>query len=673
MLFKLSVKNIKNSLRDYSVYFLTLVIGVMIFYSFNAIGGSKAFSEIAENHGKMADLLLSALSGVSIFVAVVLGMLIVYASRFLMKRRNKEFALYMILGMGKSQVSRLLLIETLIIGTCSLFVGIIFGIGLSQLMGIFVIKLFSVDMTFYSFAVSGAAIRQTIICFLIMYVVVMLFNGGAVTRMKLIDLIQSGKKSEKIKMKNPVVCLILFTITAFILGYCYYKVGWKSTEVTYNEIFLYVIIGAISTFLMFWSVSGMLLRVVMFMKKRYFSGLNSFTFRQISSKVNTVVMSMTIICLMLFFTICMLSSAFSLRNGMNSMVEKCNVDFSIKIKAIMGNDKDTDLCKDVVEAYSESGADLPSYFESYAHYHDYIDESMLFSGSKIDAIPGLIFAFDINPVGIMKVSDFNDVMAIYGNEGLELAENEFVMLCNYQNNSNIYNDYLEKDSSAVVFGHELTSKMNTVKTGAVELSGGSSCTGIMVVPDSIVDEKYASEDHFIGNYKAANDQEKLKIEEELQKLKEKVDRDHGDYALFQATKIEITESTLGIGALATIIGLYLGMIFLIASGAILSLRELSDSVDSVQRYAVLRKIGVEEKEISRSLFRQTGIFFLLPLILAIIHSYFGIKYASVFIKMFGTEGILMSMSVTILVILLIYGGYFAVSYFGSKRIIRGNV
>ena len=134
MLFKLSLSNIRKSLRDYAIYFFTLIIGVSVFYVFNAIGGQAAMMEVSKNRGDIIELLTSLLSGVSVFVAGVLGLLIIYASRFLMKRRNKEFALYMMLGMGKGKISAILLMETIIIGIGSLGVGLIVGIGLSQLM-----------------------------------------------------------------------------------------------------------------------------------------------------------------------------------------------------------------------------------------------------------------------------------------------------------------------------------------------------------------------------------------------------------------------------------------------------------------------------------------------------------------------------------------------------------
>lgn len=330
MLFKLSLSNIRKSLRDYAIYFFTLIIGVSVFYVFNAIGGQAAMMEVSKNRGDIIELLTSLLSGVSVFVAGVLGLLIIYASRFLMKRRNKEFALYMMLGMGKSKISAILLMETIIIGIGSLGVGLIVGIGLSQLMSALVANLFEADMTAYKFSVSGEAIVKTILYFAVMYLVVMIFNSAVITKMKLIDLIQSGKRSEHIKLKNPWLCVLIFFIAAVALGYAYYQVGWNYSQLSGKKMTLYIAMGVFATFLIFWSVSGMLLRIVMSMKNVYFRSLNAFTFRQISSKVGTMVFSMTVICLMLFVTICTLAASFSVRNSMNAnLQELCPADFEI--------------------------------------------------------------------------------------------------------------------------------------------------------------------------------------------------------------------------------------------------------------------------------------------------------------------------------------------------------
>ena len=137
-LFKLSVSNMKKSIKDYAIYFFTLVLGVAIFYVFNAIETQTAMLRISADTRQVVQLMSKMIAGVSVFIAFVLGFLIIYASRFLMKRRNKEFGLYLILGMGKRKVSTMLFIETLIIGLVSLVVGLLAGIGISQITSVLV-------------------------------------------------------------------------------------------------------------------------------------------------------------------------------------------------------------------------------------------------------------------------------------------------------------------------------------------------------------------------------------------------------------------------------------------------------------------------------------------------------------------------------------------------------
>ena len=156
MLFKISMSNIRKSIKDYAVYFFTLIIGVAVFYVFNAIETQTAFMTVSEDRREIINFLNRAISAVSVFVAVVLGLLIVYASRFLMKRRNKEFAIHMMLGMSKWKISAILLCETVIIGVGSLFVGILVGVGLSQVMSAVVANLFEADMSDYKFTVSSS-------------------------------------------------------------------------------------------------------------------------------------------------------------------------------------------------------------------------------------------------------------------------------------------------------------------------------------------------------------------------------------------------------------------------------------------------------------------------------------------------------------------------------------
>ena len=687
MLFKLSLGNIRRSLKDYAIYFFTLVIGVSVFYVFNAIGEQAAMMEVTVNRGDVVELLMTMMSGVSIFVAGVLGLLIVYASRFLMKRRNREFALYMTLGMGKGKVSAILLLETVFVGLFSLVIGLVLGIGLSQLMSALVASLFEADMTAYSFVVSNEAILKTVLYFVAMYLVVIAFNSLSISRMKLIDLLQSGKKAERIKLKNPVICIIIFLFAAALLAYAYYQVGWQFNDLNNKMLSIYIGMGAAATFLIFWSLSGMLLRIVMSIKRVYFRGLNGFTFRQISSKVSTMVLSMTIICLMLFVTVCTLSAAFSVRNSMNANMNKlCPVDFEIEYSEYTDKEKTETVSGDVTKLYADYGYDLTGNLSEYVHFHSYVDPEFTFGnllGNQLEAVSSEYgFLIYDSPFDVYRASDYNALMKLYGKEPLDIGEDEFALICNYKSMKQVFDQLLEEEYTATVMGHELKSKYAESQDGFVDISSQPVNDGLVVVPDSVAKEAYAGKDYVIGNYKDGAQENPVETERNIRQVNEAIhDRyeaavENGNNHNYSSwtinTKTDIADATIGLGAIASFLGLYIGIVFLIACGAILALKELSESVDSVNRYDMLRKIGAEESDINRSLFRKTGLFFLLPLLLAYIHSAFGLKFAMNFLQIFGTEKMWSSIILTSVILLLIYGGYFLITFYSSKRIIRGR-
>ena len=161
MLFKLALKNIKKSVKDYSIYFFTLVIGVVVFYVFNALDSQTAMLSVSESTREIINMLNMFLNGVSAFVAIILGGLIIYAGNFLIKRRKKEFGVYLTLGMSKRRMSMILLTETIIIGILSLAIGLVLGTALSQFMSVIVANIFEADMSRFTFVFSADAAIKT--------------------------------------------------------------------------------------------------------------------------------------------------------------------------------------------------------------------------------------------------------------------------------------------------------------------------------------------------------------------------------------------------------------------------------------------------------------------------------------------------------------------------------
>lgn len=684
MLFKLSLKNIRKSFKDYAIYFFTLILGVAIFYVFNAIESQTVLLNVTSSTREIIDLMVDMLSGVSVFVSFILGFLIIYASRFLMKRRNKEFGIYLTLGMSKKNISKIMLFETLFIGIISLIIGLLIGVLSSQLMSVLVANSFEADLTRFTFVFSSSAMIKTVIYFGIIYLLVMIFNVVNVGRCKLIDLIQANKKSEEVKMKNPFICIIVFIISVVMLGYAYYLVTSGLKVLTSDiSIFIPIILGCVSTFFIFWSLSGLILKIVMSFKGIYYRGLNSFVLRQVSSKINTTVFSITIICLMLFVTICVFSSSLSMKNFMTTNLTTLvpvDVEFSKRRNISEDYVNQTgyseilrqDSFLSIEESLKKVDFDIHTYLKDVVDVNIYASSDFTFVNTLGDAVDEIKRKYPFYtyyaPEEIMKLSDYNKVAKLYGHRQYTLNDDEYLIVADFESMIEMRNEALKTRPSISVFEVTLSPKYDECQNGFVRISSSHINTGIIIVPDHVVDEAYLEREILLANYKADSKEGKQEIENTFLDLGNHPNSN--TISLDASTKISIYEASVGLGAMVTFIGLYLGIIFLISSAAILALKELSESTDNKERYQMLRKIGADEKLIHHALLKQIAIFFSFPLILAIIHSIFGLEFCKYILMTFGDEEMVKSISMTAIFLVIIYGGYFLITYYCSKNIIK---
>lgn len=684
MLFKISLKNIRKSLKDYTVYFFTLILGVAIFYVFNAIDSQSVMLDVRANVMDIIKLMNDMLSGVSVFVSCILGFLIIYASRFLIKRRNKEFGIYLTLGMSKRKISAILFFETLLIGIVSLVAGLVIGTILSQFMSVIVANMFDADMTKFKFIFSMKACVKTLIYFAIMYVLVMIFNTFSISRCKLIDLLNAGKKTEKVTMKNPVVCTIVFVIGVGILSYAYWMVtrGVRTLN-TFDKIGIPIALGCVATFLIFWSVSGFMIRIFTSIKSVYYKGVNSFVLRQFCSKINTTVFSTTVICIMLFITISVLSAALSMKDSLSKDLDSmCPVDVQLAKYSYDAmseayatsqnmNEKDREMLEDsklsIIETLNNSGFDAQKYFKDVVEYNIYntgltVKDTL----GDINTDDYQFMADAIMPV--MTIGDYNSVARLYGNSTYELNDDEYIIVADYKNMVMIRNQALKKGIILSVNGKEYKPRYNECKDGFVKIGVQNMNDGILVVPDNAVKSQQVRNMGLSADYRADTKEERYSIETQLDNLMKNISFKKS--FISWNSRIDLAESSVGLGALVTFIALYLGIIFLISSAAILALRELSDSADNKERYGMLRKLGVDERMIDMALFKQIGIFFAFPLILALIHSVFGIKFINIILATMGMSSMAASIGLTLAFVAVIYGGYFLITYLCSRSIIR---
>ncbi|EPY2307576.1 FtsX-like permease family protein [Clostridium sporogenes] len=660
---KIAFKNIKKSYKDYTIYFLTLILAVCIFYSFNSIDSQKALTDIKSSGGNYVSKLMDFMSAVSVFVSIILGSLILYANNFLIKKRKKELGIYMILGMGKRKISKILVTETSIVGVISLIAGLIIGIGVSQGLSVFTLKLFEVSINEYRFAVSTRAIGKTILYFGIMFLLVMIFNAFVISKYKIIELLTSGRKNENIKFKNTFIYLLSFLLCAALLGFAYksiLKTGLNLREPMFKPSIAFVIVG---TVLFFFSLAGVILYVVNKNKKIYFKGLNMFVVKQINSKVNTNFLSMSLICLMLFITMLVLSTGISFKNGLEEGFKiKAPFDASIRI---LNNSKKDNL-EDVLEKINFKRSEN----EKYATCNEYIP------GIKLNSLLSITGKdYKDAKVSFVKISDYNKMLKLKGKKEINLNKNEILIMSNDNTVVKQANEKLKNSKKFNIKGKEYLVKNNKIIDENLQNYFFADNMLTIIISDEFLYD-YNGISFSILNVMYSDKNREKSNKKYSQINKNFVDGKYKSLNISYMSafsKDDIYSGSKGATTSILFVGIYLGLVFLITSMAVLALQQLSEASDSIERYKALKRIGANSKMIDKTIFRQTLIYFALPMILALIHSMIGINVVSDYISVFTKIDISFSALITALIFIVVYAGYFYTTYTGYKNIVKSNI
>ncbi|PEB44049.1 ABC transporter, partial [Bacillus thuringiensis] len=639
---KIAIGNVKKSFKDYAIYFLTLTLAVCIFYSFNSIESQKALIEINASDRKYVPTVMNAISNVSVFVSVILGGLILYANNFLIKKRKKELGIYMTLGMGRRNISRILVTETFLVGIISLVSGLIIGIGVSQGLSTFALKLFELPINKYKFIISTSAIGKSVLYFGIMFLLVMLFNIYVVSKYKIIDMLTAGRKNEDVKFRNPLIYVITFIMCVASLGYAYVTVLRIGLNYQNPILVISILLGILGTFLFFFSLSGFILYVVKKNKKVYFKGLNIFIIKQINSKVNTNFISMSVICLMLFLTMVTLSTGISFNRMMDATIKE-TTPFDASI--VLVNRDESYTIEDVLD---KSNFKL-SNNEKYVSYNVYSTEMKVG-----DLIPEVFKDYRDSGANIIKVSDYNKILNLKGEKKITLNNNEVVLLSNINRLLTPINKRLKNSNKVNIKEKEYLVKNAKVIQENLYTSDAQLNFFAIVINDEFVSDHKISTSVLNINYVDGNREEyNKKYDNVAQGFYDENGPKLNIGYISGKSKDEVRAESKGLKTIIMFIGIYIGIVFLITSMAVLALQQLSEASDSIDRYKSLKRIGSNGTMINKTIFIQTFVYFSLPVILALIHSIVGIYVINNFINAIQPTDITLPALMTGLVFLVV--------------------
>ena len=659
---KLIIKNVRKNIRDYLIYFLTLMISVSVFYAFNSISDQPAFSEMGMTKTLLYDQLGILLSTLTVLIAVVLAFLIIYANQFLLKRRKKELGLYMVLGMKKGRISRIFAGETFCVGVIALVTGLCLGVALSQGISLVALKLFAIELSKFQLVFSMGAFQKTALCFAVIFLLVMTFNVWSVSSVQLIDLLTAGRKNETSQNRSRLLPVLLFFVSlACILssGVMFYRNGILPSRENRSFQVAGILLVA-GTFLFFYSLSTVFVQILRANSNVYLRGLNTFLVRQIGSKIRTNYFIMTIVCGLLTVTICAVSVGVSTALAMNELSGSAT-PYDLNVLSNVSMDGDSSI----LEYLASKDADLSSYAENMEQISIYEADftyGSLFEGQDVELWP-IDEGISDSGVSVLAVSDFNRALAMQGKEPVALTENQYLLNCNYKGTFQYVEKALESHADLVLAGIPLQRASDTVLEETYFMTSvGNNDRGSLIVPDAVVHSLTKDVNVLLVQYRPDADSDAV-----LQKMIPiGLDDTHG---YRYAEKNMMYDMFYGLNALISFLCCYIGLIFLLICAALLALKQLTETTDNIYRYGLLQKLGAKKEQINRALLFQTAIFFAAPLAVAGIFSAVLMGKAMEIVEEFMNIHISTNLGFTVVLFLVVYGSYFLATYLSCKRMV----
>ncbi len=718
MLLKLAWRNIRHSFRDYTIYFLTILFGVAVFYAFNSIGEQSVMMDIeTASSESVLDLTQQMIGLVSSLIAFVLGFLVIYSNGFLIRRRKREFGTYMLLGMPNTQVSLIMLLETVLVGILSLIIGLLIGVLLSQGLSFVTAMLFGTVITNYQFVFSFDAFILTIVCFAVIYVVVAVFNTFTINRQRLINLLNANELNQKQIVRNPWICLVVFILSIAILAFAYWLLIKSRMQYLDSPEFIgATVCMLIGTLLLFWSLAGFVIAVITKLRGVYFRGLVPFTVRQIASRINTAFASLWMVCIMLFFSITIFSIGMGLVQAFVGDVEKAN-PYDASLCSVMylparesGNfDEPADAARKMQEIAPNSFgraekynwnmkdqlydnapvlwdetvsqyAQLSLYEAQDTNYAELLGFLQQDVREKIEAQSNL----NLGGISIVSESDVNDTLRMLGKSEISLESDQCLIVNTFGSTAAAAKNISEATPTITLQGDKYKYGRDVVD---LEISDNSipATALITVVPDKVIDSLIAQGaipyESFLnimyqanGKTAAQNDVMLREIVVKTQPIDPVVSADTGDSYTSEEwpvssilTAYDMIDQSRGLKVMITYLAVYIAFILLVATAAVLAVQQLSQTADSLPRYMMLSRIGCSTSTLDRSLFAQVAIYFLLPLAVAICHSACAIYVTNEsLIKGLGVQDVSSSILAAAILVFGIYGIYMIITYLVSR-------
>ena len=676
MLGKLSIRNAKRQAKDYIIYFITVAISVALMFSFNSIAVSEDIVELSS----MMKAFSQSISIISFIIILVMAWLINYTMKFMLEKRSKEFGTYEILGIEKKDISNMFTLENIIIGILAFIVGILLGIVLYQLFVSIIMNIFNQPYEI-TINLNLLAVGITAIYFFGIFLLVLFNSRRKIKKTKVYDLLYAEKKNENNIIKKSrgnvflfVVSIVLLVTALLIIKDSFYNIEEETSATKVLSAIIMLIVGI---YLFYISLSSFIVKRYLNNKKRKYKKDNMFLYRNLTSKINTISITMGTIALM--FTIILIGGNVALL--MNNMLNN-EIDMGYPFE-IMISTKDGDFSK--YKKYIEENAKVIDMHE----YQIYDIPNTGIHEALYDTIFDDRYFDDIDTV--MSLTDYNRLREILGLEKLTLNDDE-IIIQTMKTAENFFVEYVKDHPSVKIAGKDLKIKeVSGENLSQISFNGYTYC---LVVPDSlmpsIIEESKKTEksEFYDFNYKLVAQTENSTDEEFYNGLSDLIETqeitetyEYGGEVEEYTTEFSLAtvntrgariSETKSFFTIISFLAFYIALVFLMTTATLLAIQQLSDSEKYEYRYEILKKLGMDEQHINRLVIKQLLFYFMLPLVIPIIISIpVTIFVGHVFLIAVTMEEIIKNLVLVIGLVLLVYLIYFVATAVQFERNING--
>ena len=708
---KLAWGNLRRTFRDFAIYFATLMLSVALFYSFSTLTNQTVFVGLGSSTSSLMLRMGELIRGLSIFLMIIIGILIVYANIFFMRRRVREFATYLLLGMKKTSLALVILIENILVGISALVAGLIVGVVISQFSSLAILKLFNTPVERFHFLLIPDAFVFTACMFACVFLISTFCATLVISRTRLSTLFRSSFASERFKMKNPWITLVLFLVSLLVIAHAYNMFSFDALTSTGSITFLHcTLLVVFGTALFFYSVSAAFTQIARAIKPWYYRGLTVYVMRQFASRINSSWISMTMICATVFIALCTLSIGFVAVDTIHWQEQlMCPTDvaatfvckdyktFASKEEAQAEDASAAEGSNPAEEPSSQSESEHPArtgelvdlvsqeipswstvvkktaqcttYGLAAAGKHPYTISNLIsdLGFSEEEAAKDVLMELSSTPVLFVTSSEYNKFRDLAGMEPIDFGPNE-VMMAAYPGLENQLDSLVASGKTVTIAGKFHDVKLQP-KRPTREFAGLTSSLCTLVVPDAWARDMKAQQTRlyaqFFSNTKEINE----KFSQELTAAKRHTQGILGQQSVYKwhlldvNLRYETLEATLAIRVMGTFVAVYTGIILRITSAAILSIQQLSELSYMQESCTKLQQLGATRKRCSRAIFSQLGIWFMLPCALAITHAACVMKVVDQIFDLTGADTEAKRwLFVTAAIVLVTYACYFFVTF-----------